>query len=134
MATTSGIADLRTEWEPLDVAEERSLAPPGTVVMVADEANRLIFVSQAAAELLGWEQDDLIGRRLTAIIPPALREAHLASFTRFQVTGEGEVGGAVDLRVPAMRKDGSELEVELLIEPVRRSKGRQVLRAVIATP
>jgi PAS domain S-box-containing protein len=117
------------EWRPLDADEQRALAPGGAAVMVADSGNRIVFVSDAAGDLLGWEPEDLTGRRLTKIIPPDLREAHLAGFTRLQVTGEGRIIEQ-PVRVRALRKDGSELAVELLIDVVRRSGGHPAFRAV----
>jgi hypothetical protein len=41
------------------------------------------------ASLLGWPPEALVGQRLTVVIPPELREAHLAGFSRLQVTGRG---------------------------------------------
>jgi PAS domain S-box-containing protein len=101
-----------------------------TSVIAADSSHRITFVADAAARLLGWQSTELLGRRLTAIIPPRLREAHLAGFTRFHVTGETRVLGRC-IRVPALRKDGSELDVDLFIEAARRPGGAPALRAVL---
>jgi PAS domain-containing protein len=44
--------------------------------------NRIIGISRPLAHLLGWEPDDLVGRRVVTIIPPRLGEAHVAGFQR----------------------------------------------------
>jgi PAS domain S-box-containing protein len=124
------IVNSEAEWQPLSREEERSLSAPGVAVMVADAGNRIVFVSEAAAALLGWEPGELTGRRLTTVIPPDLREAHLAGFTRFQVTGKSRLLGQ-SVRVRALRRDGSEIDVELELDVVHRSQGRQGFRAVI---
>ncbi len=117
-------------WEPLDTDGRRAVLDGETSVLAADSSNRITFVAAAVARLLGWHPDELLGRRLTTIIPPSLREAHLAGFTRFHVTGETRVLGQ-PVRLPALRSDGSEVEVELLIEAVRLPSGTPALRAVI---
>ncbi|MDP9071818.1 MAG: PAS domain S-box protein [Actinomycetota bacterium] len=105
----------------------RLAAIPGGVV-VADDANRIIYVNAAAAELLGWDEGDLAGRRLTTIIPPQLREAHLAGYTRYQLTGEARLMGR-SVRVPALRRDGSSVEVDLTIDQLPSAGGRTAFRA-----
>lgn len=97
--------------------------------VVSDEANRIVFASDEAAELLGWEPGELTGRRVTVIVPPALREAHLAGFARYLVTRTPALIGR-QARVPARRRDGSEVLVDLLLEEHRGSEGHRGFRAV----
>ena len=84
-------------------------------VVVADPDNRILAVSTAAAALLGWEPDELAGRRLTSIVPPAYREAHVTGFARHVHGGHRSVLGT-ELRLPALRRDGSQVLVRLRIE------------------
>ncbi|HEX4655353.1 MAG TPA: PAS domain S-box protein [Mycobacteriales bacterium] len=83
--------------------------------IAADTTNRIIAVSQQAAEMLGWTPGDLEGHRLVAIIPPRLRDRHIAGFTRHLLEGNSRILGQA-VRVPALRRDGGEVEIELLIE------------------
>ncbi len=98
--------------------------------VVADDANRIIFVNQAAGELLGWAPEALVGQRLTVLIPPELREAHLAGFSRLQVTGQPRILG-VTVQVPALRRDGSSVAVALTIERLAGCGGRSAFHAVL---
>lgn len=113
---------------PAEELERLQRATAATVV--ADDANRIIFVNQAAGELLGWATDALVGQRLTVLIPPELREAHLAGFSRLQVTGQPSILG-VTVHVPALRWDGSHVAVALTIEPVAGCGGRSAFRGVL---
>lgn len=113
---------------PEGVLEHLRRATPASVV--ADDANRIIFVNRAAGELLGWAPEALVGQRLTVLIPPELREAHLAGFSRLQVTGEPRILGST-VQVPALRRDGSRLEVTLTIERLAGCGGRGVFHAVL---
>ena len=99
--------------------------------VVADDANRIVFVNAAAGELLGWAPEALVGQRLTVLIPPELREAHLAGFSRLQVTGEPRILGTT-VQVPALRRDGSHVDVALLIEQLAGKRGRRVFRAALS--
>ena len=86
-----------------------------TAQIAADTTNRIVAVSDAAAELLGWERHALEGHRLVAIIPPRMRDRHIAGFTRHLLEGTSRIMGE-PVRVSALRKDDSEVEIELLIE------------------
>jgi PAS domain S-box-containing protein len=90
----------------------------------ADATNRIVAVSEAAADLLGWSPDELAGQRLVAIIPPRLRDRHIAGFNRYLLEGTSRIIGQ-PVAVPALRKDREEILVELLIErrPDRGSRG-----------
>lgn len=104
-------------------------APLGTVGMVvADQTGQIVHVSTTAGDMLGWDAEDLVGRRLITIVPPASREAHVVGFTRFQLTGHGRILGRTR-RVQALRKDGSLVDVDLTINALDRRGGE---RAVIA--
>lgn len=102
---------------------------PGPVV-VADETNHIVHLDDAAVALLGWEAEDLVGRRLTTIIPPALRDAHLAAFTRYQLTRTPVIIGS-SIEVPALRRDGTTVQVWLLIEPYTSADGRRGFKALL---
>lgn len=77
----------------LPETELEDLQRVSVATVVADDANRIIFVNEAAGELLGWAPSALVGQRLTVVIPPELREAHLAGFSRLQVTNEPRILG-----------------------------------------
>ena len=111
----------------LPEAEIRRLDALTQGAIVADDANRILYVNAIAGELLGWERDALVGQRLAFIVPPELRAAHLAGFTRYLLTGEARILGQ-RTRLPALRRDGSTIEVDIVIEMVDLGD-RQVFRA-----
>ncbi|MCW7536947.1 diguanylate cyclase [Aquabacterium sp. A7-Y] len=80
-----------------------------------DTAGQVVEWNRHAEELFGWSRAEVLGRELAElIIPPALRELHRRGLARMIASGEGPI---VDRRieVPALRRDGRELAVELIV-------------------
>jgi len=105
---------------------QRSMA----ATVVADDAHRIIYVNELAGVLLGWAPQALVGQHLTVLIPPELREAHLAGFTRLQVTGEPRILRTT-VQVPALRCDGTLVEVTLTIKRIAGCLGRGAFSGVL---
>ncbi|HET6817500.1 MAG TPA: PAS domain S-box protein [Mycobacteriales bacterium] len=112
-------------WEALDVEETGPAAASAVTLdtvrhselalVAADASNRIVAVSDPAKTLLGWEEGGLEGRRLVTIIPARMRDRHVAGFTRHLLDGTTTLLGRT-VTVPALRRDGTEIEVELTIE------------------
>jgi len=100
-------------------------------VVAADDSNRIVAVSRPLADALGWAVDDLVGRRVVTLIPPALRELHIAAFTRYLTTGEANVLDRLRLQLPVLRKDGTEVLSNFFLERAPDARGRAVFLAWI---
>jgi len=112
------------QWDASTVAES------ARGVVAGDEANRIVAISRPLADALGWEVDDLVGRRVVTLIPPALREAHVAAFTRHLATGDVHVLGQ-HLQLPVLRKDGTEVLSDFMLERAEPASGPLVFLAWI---
>lgn len=136
-AAWSGAADERfeTDTHGLVTPDEgswdvRLVRDSDRGVVAADDANRIVAISRPLAEALGWEPQDLVGRRVVTLIPPAFREAHVAGFTRHLSTGEAHVLG-VPLELPVLHAEGHEVRCRFLIERTAAGPGRSVYVAWI---
>ena len=105
--------------------DRRVVTDASTPVVAADEANRIIAVSDALASLVGWDADELVGRRVVTLVPPRFREAHVAGFSRHLSTGEAHVLG-VPIDLPVLARDGSEIICRFRIELAPPTTGRAV--------
>lgn len=112
----------RAEYDPTDV-HSRSVP-----AVAADDDNTILAVNDAAASLLGWDPEELVGERITVLIPPAWRERHVAGFTNFLLSGESSIIGQPTL-VPALHHDGSTVEVFLKIDVEQTRSGRTIFVA-----
>jgi PAS domain S-box-containing protein len=98
-------------------------------VLAADDTNRILAVSPAAVALLGYEDaSELVHKRLVEIIPPRYRQAHLAGFTLHLFAGRSPLLDT-PVAVPALRKDGSEVIVQLRVTTERLPEGRKAFVA-----
>jgi len=96
-----------------------ALADP---VVAADATNRIVYVNDATAMLLGWSVEELLGQPLTIMQPERFRSLHLAAFERFLSTGVATILGH-PIRVPALRQDGTEIDIELMLTAWRQPDG-----------
>lgn len=91
-----------------------TLADP---VVAADATNRIVYANDATEALLGWAPNELIGRSVTVILPERFREIHIAAFERYVATRQAHIIGQ-PIRVPALHRDGTELDIELMLTAV----------------
>ena len=84
-------------------------------VVTMDDRGVVLSANRAAERLFGYAAADMVGREVAElIIPPALREAHRDGLSRYLKTGRGPVVGR-RVELTAMRADGSEFPVELVV-------------------
>jgi PAS domain S-box-containing protein len=98
-------------------------------LIAADDTDQIVAVSRPTCDLLGYrEPAQLLGRRLVAIIPPRYHQAHLAGFTLHLSNGRSPLLGRAII-VPALRHDGTEIAVELVVDARRLPAGRHLFVA-----
>ena len=96
--------------------------------IAADERNRIIAVNGPAADLLGWNAGDLVGRPLTTLVPEHLRARHITAFTSLLLSGQPRILGR-SVPLPALHHDGRLVPVRLFIQPQETADGRTVFVA-----
>jgi len=91
-------------------------------VIAAGPDGVILYANRAAEALLGWSGADLVGRALIDIIPERFRQRHVSAF---EAVAEGATPTVIGrpLRLPALRKDGTETPVELVISAVEVPEG-----------
>lgn len=88
-----------------------------------DPQDIIIAWNRQATTLFGWSAREMIGKRLTdTIVPPQLRQRHAEAIATFAARAEHPLLGR-RLEMPALRKDGGELLVELSIVKISAASG-----------
>jgi PAS domain S-box-containing protein len=84
-------------------------------VLSIDQHARITYANTSAERMFGYRADELTGQEIAeVIVPPSLREAHRAGFSRYMTTGESHILDR-QIEVTALRADGTEFPVELTI-------------------
>ena len=110
-------------WDDVEVRESP------LAVLAADDANRILAVSRPALDLLGYDDPaELVGHRLITVIPERFHQAHIAGFTLHLVNGRSPLIGR-RVTVPALRRDGTEVEVGLQLDSRLLPEGRTLFTA-----
>ncbi|MEJ2313080.1 MAG: PAS domain S-box protein [Gemmatimonadales bacterium] len=125
-AIARDISELRQIREQFRLALEAS---PSAMLMV-DPDGMIELLNDAAADLLQYGREALIGQSVEALVPDDVRGRHAelrAEFMRnpaFRPMGKGH-------EFRARRADGSEIFVEIGLSPVRTDTGVHVLCSIV---
>lgn len=99
-------------------------------MLTIGDDGRLLEFNPAAETIFRRTKEDVLGKRMAPLlIPERLREQHERAFRRYAETGEGRISGQ-RVELEALRADGTEFTVELIVQPVMLS-GRQHFTAYV---
>jgi len=89
-------------------------------VVVADaHTGRIVLWNPAASRIFGYSRLEALGLYVEALIPPDLRDRHRTGLARYRRTGTGRyVGSDTPLELPALRKGGEEIRIELSLSAI----------------
>ena len=127
------ISERRTAEEQLDRLHYHNqvvLNSAGEGIYGVDREGRLTFMNPAAAKMLGWEADAMIGRSLSALVfSPDLAERPFGALSCpiVETIRDGEVREQVDSAF--WRKDGTSFPVEYVSTPI--SERGELVGAVV---
>jgi PAS domain S-box-containing protein len=90
-------------------------------VIVADaRTQRIVLWNAAAAKMFGHSASEAMKMRVEDLVPEPLKDAHRAGIARYARTGRGRyIDSDAPLDLPAVRKNGQEISVELSLSPIR---------------
>jgi PAS domain S-box-containing protein len=132
--TTPGRASLSGDTtSALRQSDERfrlvvEAAPYG--ILIVSPSGTITMVNPQCEVIFGFTQNELIGQSVDVLLPPAYREAHgrhLLAF--FADPVRKQMGGLRDL--PGLRKNGTEVPVEIGLTPIQTAAGLHTLATVI---
>jgi PAS domain S-box-containing protein len=94
-------------------------------VIVADASTqRIVLWNAAAARMFGYSVTEAMEMRVEALVPEPLKAAHRAGIARYAETGQGPyIDSDAPLDLPAVRKNGEGINVEMSLSPARPVHG-----------
>jgi PAS domain S-box-containing protein len=104
-------------------------------VIVADAASQQIVLwNPAATKIFGYSLSEALELRVEALVPDHLKDRHRTGIVRYGETGHGDyIDSQKLLDLPALKKGGEEIRVELSLNPIGPSgdaAGRFVLAII----
>jgi PAS domain S-box-containing protein len=109
---------------PEDLGFGRLFEKVRDAVIVADASTqRIILWNAAAARMFGYSATEAMKLRVEALVPEPLKAAHRAGIARYAETGHGPyIDSDAPLDLPAVRKDGEEISVEMSLSPIHQAQ------------
>jgi len=98
-------------------------------IFVTDENGVILKANPRAMELFGYPQVEFVGRRVETLIPARFREAHPIHRENYNAHPRTRPMGAA-MNLFALRKDGTEIPVDIMLKPLKTEAGLIVLTFV----
>ena len=103
-------------------------AAPDAMVVV-NQAGEIVLLNLQAEKQFGYRRDELLGQKVTNIIPTGFAERLIADGTRTAAEALAQqIGTGIELT--ALRKDGSEFPIEMMLSPLDSAEGILVTAAI----
>jgi PAS domain S-box-containing protein len=132
--------DPQGQWERVDRIEPRYLGLGELFYRIRDagivgdtRTGRVVLWNEAATTMFGYSPSEAADLLIEDLVPESLKDAHRAGLRRFAESGHGSlVDAGTVVELPALKKDGSQVYVELSLTPLEspRLHGRYVLAIV----
>ena len=103
-------------------------AAPDAMVVV-DQHGEIVLLNVQAEKQFGYRRDELLGQKVTNIIPEGFAERLIADGTRTAAEALAQqIGTGIELN--ALRKDGSEFPIEIMLSPLESTEGILITAAI----
>jgi PAS domain S-box-containing protein len=103
-------------------------AAPDAMIVV-NQAGEIVLLNLQAEKQFGYHRDELVGQPVTNIIPEGFAERLLADDLRSAADALAQqIGTGIELS--ALRKDGSEFPIEIMLSPLESTEGILVTAAI----
>ena len=118
--------DLKESAEQFRLAIEA--APTG--MLMIDRAGKIVLLNAQLEKLFGYSREELIGESMEVLVPGRLRDQHPRHRAAFYHDPKSRPMTA-GRELYGLRKDGTEVPIEIGLSPLRTSEGEFVLSSVV---
>src|SRR6266513_1322498 len=110
------------------LAEALDFAPDA--IVLTDSSGRILFANSQITALLGYRPAEIVGQSIETLLPERLRARHVTHRGRYgERPAVRPMGTGLDLY--ALRKDATEVPVEISLSPIRGDEGRELIAAAL---
>jgi PAS domain S-box-containing protein len=102
-------------------------APDAMIVFT--QGGEIVLLNVQAEKRFGYRRDELLGQKVTNIIPEGFYERLIADDLRSSEDALAQqIGSGIELN--ALRKDGSEFPIEIMLSPLESAEGTLITAAI----
>lgn len=114
--------------DPMDQFKEFFESAPDAFVVI-DSSGKIISVNTQAEKLFGYTRAELIGQLNEVLMPERFRSRHVALRQSYSEKPQARPMG-IGKELCALRKDNSEIPVEISLSPIKTENGLVVFSAI----
>jgi PAS domain S-box-containing protein len=118
--------------DPAQTGEQFRLAieaAPNGMIMV-NESGTIVLVNTQTEKLFGYTRQELLGQKIEILVPDRLKDQHPSHRRDFDAEPRMRPMGA-GRELFGLRKDGTEIPVEIGLNPIATDEGHFVLSSVV---
>ncbi|HVQ74993.1 MAG TPA: ATP-binding protein, partial [Candidatus Binatia bacterium] len=118
-----------THLEQMEGGYRALLEAAPDAMVVVNQGGTIVLLNVQAERQFGYRRDELLGQQVTTIIPEGFAERLVADALRSTADALAQQIGT-GLELTALRKDGTEFPIELMLSPLQSADGTLVTAAI----
>lgn len=99
-------------------------------ILLADQQGTIVLANPSMAKLFGYQEEELVGKPVEILIPTRLAHKHVEHRNQYHQNPNPRSMG-FGLELFGLKKDGTELPVEVSLSPFKSSEGSFVVAFVV---
>ncbi|MDK1378677.1 MULTISPECIES: PAS domain S-box protein [unclassified Sinorhizobium] len=109
------ITQRKQQEQALGQSEERyrTLAETATdVILAIDQTSKILFVNGAVEKAFGYTPAEIVGQKITVLMPQRLRRRHEEAIRRYLESGDKRISWSA-VSLPGLHKNGREIDLDV---------------------
>ncbi|MEO7996461.1 MAG: ATP-binding protein [Gemmatimonadaceae bacterium] len=107
------------------------LAIAADAIIVVDDTQTIMHFNHGAETIFGYSDDEVVGQKLSLLLPPRYRATHQGHVNAFAASGESARRMGHRRAVSGLRKDGTEFPAEAAISKLQAADARPIFSVVL---
>lgn len=99
-------------------------------ILVVNDRGEIIRINPSAEKLFGYTKDELLGKKVEALVPRKLAKLHESHREKYNTNPHARAMGK-DIELYGLKKDGKEFPVEISLSPYTTPEGNFVIAFII---